>query len=104
MNDPRPVSVAPPTDARLYAIGLGCIVLIGLASRLLAARGELWLDEVWSLRLSLDAASWHELLTMTNVDNNHLLNSLWLCQPKGATGIGVRLLLEWLRTWTPQKV
>jgi leucyl aminopeptidase len=25
-------------------------------------------------------------------------------QPKGATGVGVRLLLEWLRTWTPREV
>ena len=26
------------------------------------------------------------------------------CQPKGATGVGVRLLLEWLRNWTPREV
>ena len=26
------------------------------------------------------------------------------CQPKGGTGVGVRLVLEWLRTWNPKEV
>ena len=31
-------------------------------------------------------------------------STLGPCQQKGATGIGVRVLLEWLRNWTPEDV
>jgi uncharacterized membrane protein len=54
------------------------ILLAALALRVRCATGELWLDEVWSLSDAVGAGSVHEILTLRNVDNNHLLNSLWL--------------------------
>lgn len=56
-----------------------CIaVVIGIALRLLSLRGELWLDEGWSLLLVQEAHSPLQIFSAIRHDNNHLLNSLWL--------------------------
>lgn len=73
--DPSDTNGRLPVVWLLVATG---VTLAGLALRLLAARGELWLDEVWSLKLAIDADSILDILTMVNVDNNHLLNTIWL--------------------------
>lgn len=52
---------------------LGAFVL-----RLYASLGDLWLDEVWSLKLATHVSSWTEVFTKLNVENNHHLNTLWL--------------------------
>ncbi|MER9682360.1 hypothetical protein NKJ23_24065 [Mesorhizobium sp. M0184] len=54
------------------------IAVTGLVLRLLGARGDLWLDEIWSFALiepltSIDQIFWH-----VNHDNNHFLNSVYL--------------------------
>lgn len=54
------------------------ITVAGLVLRLLGARGDLWLDEIWSFVLlepitSVDQIFWH-----INHDNNHFLNSIYL--------------------------
>ena len=72
-----------PSEAagRLYAVYLPVMIvatLTGLVVRLLAARGELWLDEVWSLKLAIEADRILDILTLVNVDNNHVLNTIWL--------------------------
>ena len=50
-----PGLAAPPAPDHLRSSAFGlvaaAIVLAGIVLRLLAARGELWLDELWSLRL-----------------------------------------------------
>ena len=52
------------------------IASLGMA-RIAAASGELWFDELLSLKLVAKAGSVTEVLRL-NVDNNHPLNSVWL--------------------------
>lgn len=52
--------------------------LLGLALRIAAARGGLWLDEAWSAAFARDVATPAGVLLNINHDNNHHLNTLWL--------------------------
>ena len=63
---------------RRYTIILWAIVLIGLALRIAAARGGLWLDEAWSAELAHEAKTPIGVFLNINHDNNHHLNSLWM--------------------------
>ena len=53
-------------------------LLVGLGLRYLGASGDLWLDEVWSLRLVAPLAHVGEVFWGISHDNNHFLNSAWL--------------------------
>jgi len=57
---------------------------IGVALRILATRGELWLDEVWSLLHVSDLSTPIEVFTKVRHDNNHLLNSVWMWMVRDA--------------------
>jgi uncharacterized membrane protein len=46
--------------------------------RLLAARGDLWLDEIWSMELARIGGSVGGILGSVHHDNNHHLNTIWL--------------------------
>ncbi|GAB2175598.1 hypothetical protein [Dongia sp. agr-C8] len=63
------------TPATLAA---GAILLLALILRILGANGELWLDEIWSLKLIDEVEARHDLLWGLAIDNNHYLNTLWL--------------------------
>ena len=63
---------------RRYGAMLGAIVLAGLALRIAAARGGLWLDEAWSAELAHQAKTPIGVFLNINHDNNHHLNSLWM--------------------------
>jgi hypothetical protein len=63
------------TTAGLVACAIMAAALI---LRILAARGELWLDELWSLKLIDEVEARHDLLWGLAVDNNHYLNTLYL--------------------------
>ena len=54
------------------------VVAVGVALRLWAARGELWLDELISLWQAVHASSWLAIFDGIHSDNNHYLTSLWL--------------------------
>jgi hypothetical protein len=54
------------------------IVLIGLILRALAARGDLWFDEIWSLYLTKKATSLLGIFTEIHHDNNNYLNTFFL--------------------------
>jgi hypothetical protein len=56
----------------------GAILLLALILRILGARGELWLDELWSLKLIDEVKARHDFLWGLAVDNNHYLNTLYL--------------------------
>ena len=60
------------------AIIIAAIAALGLALRLLAANGGLWVDEAWSVEYVRRVASPLGVLTAINHDNNHHLNSWWL--------------------------
>jgi hypothetical protein len=73
------------------------ILACGLASLLIiaAARGDLWLDEILSIRLSqLARRPWDVFLSPPLIhDNNHALNTLYLyCVPAGSPFWAYRLL------------
>jgi uncharacterized membrane protein len=57
---------------------VAAIAALGLALRLAAAQGGLWLDEAWSAVMAPQAATPLGIFLHINHDNNHHLNSLWL--------------------------
>src|SRR5438128_1765967 len=57
---------------------LGAILVAAAAVRFACLFGDLWLDEIWSLRLLETVRSPVEILTRLLHDNNHPLNSLFL--------------------------
>jgi len=66
---------APSASAAAGAIGL-CVVFGGIL-RLVAAQGDLWLDEVASIAAARELTSPLDVFTFAR-DNNHHLNTLWL--------------------------
>jgi hypothetical protein len=56
---------------------------LAAAFRAAAVDNDLWLDEVWSVKLATDIASPIDIVTSVHHDNNHYLNTLWLwcCSP-----------------------
>jgi hypothetical protein len=52
--------------------------LVSGALIIAAARGDLWLDEIWSLSLARTAKTSIDVLTHFHHDNNHILNTLFL--------------------------
>jgi hypothetical protein len=65
---------------------LAVLVLFGAAVRVALARGDLWLDELWSLSFARQIAwPWH-VVTAIHHDNNHPLNTLALYLTVKAAG------------------
>jgi hypothetical protein len=69
------------TDAiltwKLYFVAF-LIVCLGVWLRVLAAGGDLWLDEIWSLNHAQSMTAWHEAFWKIIHDNNHPFNTLYL--------------------------
>lgn len=74
MSGRRPAHRAP-TMAWLAG---GIALLLGLALRIRGAEGDLWLDEIWSLRLAELLREGRFLVESLAVDNNHYLDTLFL--------------------------
>jgi hypothetical protein len=68
-----PFKISTPT-----AVAAGAILLLALVLRILGAGGELWLDELWSLKLIDEVKARHDVLWGLAVDNNHYINTLYL--------------------------
>jgi hypothetical protein len=64
-------------DNRALAFVAGATVA-GLALRIAAGTGALWLDEAWSAVFARDAGTPLGVLLSVNHDNNHHLNTLWM--------------------------
>ncbi len=60
------------------AISAVALVVLGAVLRVYGARGDLWLDEIWSLALLEPVKSFGEIIWGINHDNNHILNSMYL--------------------------
>lgn len=59
-------------------LAIAAITLFGLALRIAAARGGLWMDEAWSMMFADQTRSWPAVFLYINHDNNHHLNTLWM--------------------------
>jgi hypothetical protein len=52
--------------------------LLGSTTIIAAARGDLWLDEIWSLEFSRAATSASDIVVRFKHDNNHVVNTLFM--------------------------
>ena len=79
----RQSASAPVTASRTLAFPLAAAtalaaMLLALVLRIDGARGELWIDEVWTLNLLKGVTGIGDIVWGINHDNNHILNSMWL--------------------------
>jgi len=79
---PRKAAPLPPTqpptfDSRRSRIAIVVLVVIAALVRLVGVGKDLWLDEVWSLRVATDLPSAWSAFTLHHEINHHL-NTLWL--------------------------
>lgn len=65
-------------ERRAAWVAVAICTAVGLVLRLAAARGDLWLDELWSLDLVSRVTSPDQVFWDIPHDNNHPLNSLWM--------------------------
>jgi hypothetical protein len=70
------------------------ILLLGIALRLRGVFTDFWLDEIWGLRIALDAPSWLALITRIHADTNHPLVSIYM------RAIGPVQHWEWYRAFS----
>jgi len=70
------------------------ILLLGIALRLRGVFTDFWLDEIWGLRIALDAPSWLALITRIHADTNHPLVSMYM------RAIGPAQHWEWYRAFS----
>jgi hypothetical protein len=56
----------------------GAILVLGILLRLRGVFTDFWLDEIWGLRIALDAPSWWSLITRIHADTNHPLVSIYM--------------------------
>jgi hypothetical protein len=66
-----------PLSTRVWCL-LGLLLIAAAGLRIYGADNDLWLDEIWSLRLVAKLTSPWQVFTGIHHDNNHYLNSLWL--------------------------
>jgi hypothetical protein len=69
---------APAAKERFPLACVLALTLAGFVLRLLCARGDLWLDEIWSLQNLAPLHRADEIFYAISQDNNHFLNSVWL--------------------------
>jgi hypothetical protein len=66
------------STAGYWTAVIGLVTGIAAVLRLVGTRGDLWLDEIWTLIL-LEPISWvGQIIWGINNDNNHFLNSIYL--------------------------
>ncbi len=63
---------------RALLFGVVALTIAGFVLRLLCARGDLWLDEIWSIQNLQHIPNVGGVFWGISQDNNHILNSLWL--------------------------
>ena len=80
----------------MFGWALAAIVLVFGAVRLACVFNNLWLDEIWSLRLVEGLRSPMQILTDLRHDNNHPLNSFFLYLVKPGKADWVYRLLSWV--------
>jgi hypothetical protein len=79
-----------PAAGRRLLLAIAAMMMVGLALRIAAAQGALWLDEAWSAVTAHDVGTPMRVFLTINHDNNHHLNTLWL----QLVGLGAPPLLQ----------
>jgi len=76
----KALAVASASRSLPVGLLLGTLLTTSLLIRLLASRGDLWLDEILSVELVRNLTRpWDVVFaTEAQVDNNHVLNTSWL--------------------------
>ena len=87
----KSVSAQPPPAVWAPAIVLYVVFSFFIV---LAARGNLWLDEIWSVDFARGAHSLRDLFTLFRHDNNHPLNTMYQYLVRQQSG-----LFSW-RVWS----
>lgn len=99
-STPAPSAVVPASDAaspsRRFGWGLAVIVVVFAVVRLAGMFGDLWLDEIWSVRMIEPLKSPVEIITAVQHDNNHPLNSLWLYALRPVKGEWALRSFSWI--------
>lgn len=90
-----PSHVSPKSRSLFWPLLLALVSVFAVV-RLAGLFGDLWLDEIWSLRMVQQIKSPAEILTVLKHDNNHPLNSLWLYATQPASADWVYRLLSWV--------
>ena len=67
----------PVPEGTLTVLCAAGLLVAGLVVRMLAARGDLWLDELWSISIANRLPRALDALTLAH-DNNHALNTLFV--------------------------
>ncbi|MCG6872514.1 MAG: hypothetical protein LJE84_09505 [Gammaproteobacteria bacterium] len=65
-------------SGRLLWIAGFAVILVSAVLMALAARGDLWMDEIWSLTLVRDSRAWTDAFFEHHRPNNHRLNTFYL--------------------------
>lgn len=63
---------------RPLSILTACTYLVSSVLIIAAARGDLWLDEIWSINIARSAETAADIFSRFHFDNNHPLNTLFL--------------------------
>ena len=61
-----------------FALACAAVAVLAVVARFCGCLNDLWLDEVWSLKLVGGLSSPWQVFTGVHLDNNHYLNGLWL--------------------------
>ncbi len=72
----KPAPAVPPSDQKLRYL-TACVFVLSAGLILAAARGDLWLDEIWSIMLAEEATSPGDIFFKFQYDNNHVMNTLF---------------------------
>jgi hypothetical protein len=75
---PKSVISSDARTSGAFFWGVVALTAAGFLLRLFAARGDLWLDEIWSIQNLQHIDNVGGIFWGISQDNNHVLNSLWL--------------------------
>lgn len=77
LGDLPPITLSHNAPARGLFLASAAIVVVATLLRLAGLGKDLWLDEIWSLRVATDLRSPLDVFTLHHEINHHL-NTLWL--------------------------
>lgn len=89
------MSASPFASTKWLIFALSLIGVFAVV-RLAGMSGDLWLDEIWSVRMVEQLKSPWEILSVLRHDNNHPLNSLWIYVIGSDAASWSYRLLSWL--------